>query len=648
MPTKVTAKKGNCLCGIAVDAGFLNCEPLRALAENKDFLARDLQDGDEVTVPDKEVEDFPKPIDTKHTFKLKSSPPFNIRFVHGSKALPYRDDTEITTFHISNFVSNKGGATGLTAFPTDYGFNDDGHQDPDTFKVEVWDPAAGESVNVKLEALKPTYTADKGTGIITPTSYTPFTDAGRKIDALVCKVVSTTTGNTYRSKYMRLVVDEQDLAAVADQMLLVTDIADGLGAGLAADNDSVEILDQMVQATYIIDRCPGTPKCKVTAVAEIGGSERQRVRLHFHAFRKDPGVDIMPTGITADVMEQHLRRRTFKWYRRTYAQADLTPKLESLNIIDPPAENMFCLSHGHGNPVVAVTGAISTFLARASWLTRQIASAMTTVATLEFRIKTATRDVPVVIVFSGEETPIEAGAYIVDNLPKTFKGESFTSSRSTNAANHSCDVIITADNGERVTLLDVVLSAGMGMTVQIPRVDLMKVLSGDSDSDSSTSFLSIDMKRVLRDVPVTDDAMYCVVVGQFSTPSLRGQAFLPAGGADLPFRPDLPFRSSTIMAHQSSSGAVLDDGDNLPYTSPHESTHTLCDLIHTKPSTPHHRTELMGTGTSVANSITATKRICDGPYLVQMQKNGTTTQTTLNVRMVDVLRTGAAAKMEAW
>jgi hypothetical protein len=188
----------------------------------------------------------------------------------------------------------------------------------------------------------------------------------------------------------------------------------------------------------------------------------------------------------------------------------------------------------------------------------------------------------------------------------------------------------------------------MGMTVQIPRVDLMSVLSGDSDSDSSTSFLSIDMKRVLRDVPVTDDAMYCVVVGQFSTPSLRGQAFLPAGGADLPFRPDLPFRSSTIMAHQSSSGAVLDDGDNLPYTSPHESTHTLCDLIHTKPSTPHHRTELMGTGTSVANSITATKRICDGPYLVQMQKNGTKTQTTLNVRMVDVLRTGAAAKMEAW
>ena len=648
MPTKVTAKTGDCLCGIAVDAGFLNCDPLRKLPENADFLKRDLKDGDEVTVPDKEVEDFPKPIDTKHTFKLKSSPPFNIRFVHGSPDLPYRDDSETTTLHISNFVSNLGGDTGLKPFPTRYGFDDDGHQDPDAFKVEVWDPAAGITVKVKLEALKPTYTADKSTGKLTPTSYTPFTEAGRKIDALVCNATSAMSAKTYRSKYMRLVVDDVDQAAIPNQSLLITDLANGMGSGLAEDEDTVEILDQMVRATYTIDRCPGDPKCKVTKVVDIGGSQRQRVRLHFHAFRKDPGVDTMPTGITANGMEQHLRRRTFKWYRRTYAQADLAPKLESMNIIDPPAENMLCLSHSHGRPVMAVTGSVSTWLARQSWLTRQIAGAMTTIATMEFRIKTATRDVPVVIVFSGGETPVEAGNFIVANLPDTFKGESFKSSRSTNAANPSCDVIITADNGERVTLLDVTLSTGIGMTVDIPRVNLMSVLSGDSDTDASTSFLSIDMKRVLRAVPVTDDAMYCVVVGKFSTPSLRGQAFLPAGGADPPFRPDLPFRSSTIMAHQSTSGAVLDDGDNLPYTSPHESTHTLCDLIHTKPSTNHSRTELMASGTSVANSITATKRICDGPYLVQMQKNGTTTMTIQNVRTVEVLRNGAAEKMEAW
>ena len=355
----------------------------------------------------------------------------------------------------------------------------------------------------------------------------------------------------------------------------------------------------------------------------------------------------MPTGVTATDIKQHLRRRTFKWYRRTYAPADLAPKLESMNVIDPPAENMFCLSHSHGLPVAAVTGPISTWLARASWLTRQVAGAMTTIATLEFRIKTATRDLPVVVVFDGGETPVAAGALVAANLPATFKCEALATPRAPNAVNPSCDVLITADNGERVTLLDVVLSTGIGMTVDIPRVNLMAVLSDDASMDASVAFLTIDMKRILREVPVTDDAMYCVVVGKFNT-TTRGQAFLPCLGADEPFRPDLPFRASTIMGYTSGSGAVLDGGDNLPFTSPHESAHTLCDLIHTKPSTSHNRTELLAAGTSVANAVTASKRLCDGPYLIAIQKNGTKTQTTQNVRLAEVFRTGGAAKMEAW
>jgi len=649
MPTKVTAKTGDCLCGIAVDAGFLNCQPLRDLAENAAFLTRDLKDADEVTVPDLVVEDFPKPIDTKHTFVLASSPPFNIRFVHGSAALPYRDDTESRTLHISNFVTNLGGATGLAAFPAGYGFKDDGHQDPDTFKVEVWDPAAGGSVNVKLEALKPVYTAGAD-GNLSVTSYVPFTADGRVIDALVCNVASDTSANTFRSKYMRLVVDEadRDAAGVTGQTLFISDLADGLGTGAATDNDTIEILDQMVRATYTINRCPGAPKCKVTTVADIGGSERQRVRVHFYAYRQDLGVDTMPTGVTATVMKQHLRRRTFKWYRRTYAQAAVGPKLMSMNIIDPPAENMLCLSHNHGRAVVKTTNAVATWMARKSWLTHKIASATSDLATLNFRITTATRDLPVYVIFSGGETPAEAAALTISRLPATFTGAATVTPRPGNVANASCNVLITADNGERVTLLDVVLATGIGMTVEVPRVDLMSVLSGDADIDFSPSFLSIDMKRILQDVPVTDDAMHCVVVGQFSTPSLRGQAFMPGLGADAAFRPDLPFRSSTIMAYTSTSGAVLDGGDNLPYTSPHESSHTVCDLVHTKPSTDHSRTELLAGGTSVANAVGASKRLGDGPYLVQMQKNGTTTMTIQTVRLASVFRTEGAEKMEAW
>jgi len=627
----VTAKNGDCLCGIAIDHGFIDCGPLRDVPENASLLGRDLNEGEEVTVPDRSVEDHSKAVDTKHTFTLKSSPPFHIRFVHGSPNLPYRDDSETTTLHVSNFVTNKGGATGIAAFPTGYGFNDDGHQDPDTFKVEVWDPSAGGSVNVKLEAMKPGYQADPVSGKLTVKTYTPFTDVGRKIDALVCNQVSDTTANTYRSKYMRLVVDTEDLndAGVTDQLLLTTDLADGLGTGAAGDNDTVEILDQMVRATYEIQRCPGSPKCKVSKIVDIGGSERQRVRLHFYAVRTAAGGTAMPTGVTTTVIQQHLRRRTFRWYRRVFAQADLSPKLESLNVVDPPEENMLCLSHSHGLPVSA-TG------------THQ----------LTFRVTTATRDLPVQIVFAGGETPVAAGGVIAAGLPSGFTGQALATPRATNAANPSCDCIIIADNGERVTLLDVQLTPGAGMTVAIPRVNLTSVLAGDADVDSSTNFLSIDMKRLLRMTPVTDDAMHCIVIGRFNTTGLRGQAFTDSHLADPPFRPELPFRSATIMAYQAAGTGgfvgVLDNGETLPFTSPHESAHTLCDLVHTKPGTNHNRTELLGTGTSEQNSPTATKRLSGGPYNVTMEQNLTTTMTHVQVKLVDKMRTHGAAKLEGW
>ena len=237
---------------------------------------------------------------------------------------------------------------------------------------------------------------------------------------------------------------------------------------------------------------------------------------------------------------------------------------------------------------------------------------------------------------------------IVGRIPSGFVGEAHACPRGTGAVNPSYDVLVNAANGERVTLLDVALSPGAGMTVAVPRVDLMNVLSGDADVDSTVSFLTIDMKRILRATPVTDDAMHCVVVGRFSTPSLRGQAFLPCLGAGAQYRPELPFRSSTIMAYTSTSGPVLDGGDNLPFTSPHESCHTLCDLIHSKPGTSHCRTELMGSGTSTGNTVTATKRLSGGPYTVQMQKNGTTTQTIVNIKLAETMRAGSVNKWEAW
>jgi hypothetical protein len=635
MPNKVNAVAGDCLCGIAALFGFFDCKPLRDAPENSGLLNRPLKDGDEVTIPDITVEDHSKAVDTKHTFKLKTSPPMNIRFVHGSPDLPYRDDFTVPELHISNFVTNLAGTTGLANLPTGYGFHADGHADPDTFKVEVWDPKGGGSVNVKLEALKPKYKKDPSTGKMIVDGYEEFADAKRKINALVCNVVSSTTKNTFRSKYMRLVVDEEDRdnAGVTDQVLWISDMADGLGTDQPNDNDTLEILDQMVRATYEVKRCTGSPKCKVTAVAPVGGGNRLRVRLHFYLFRKTPGGAQSPHNVAIDDVKKHLRRRTFKWYRRAFSQADVAPVLSSLNVLDPPAENMLCLSHFTGRSAKAGS-------------------------TISFRITTATRDDPFSVTTDAEETPVAVGFRIVNNLPVGYRGEYLTGTRPTSALNHSCDVIIKAANGERVTLLDVQITgpregllmrvSDPGMTIAVPRVDLMNVISDDAAFDGSTAFQTIDFKRILREVPVTDDAMHCIVVGEFSTKGLRGIAFPPCMGAKAEFRPELPFRSATIMAYRSSSGGVLDNGDTLPFTSPHESAHTLCDLVHTAQGSNHERNQLLGSGTSVNNSVTATKRLCDGPFTVTMQRNLTTTFVTVTVKLAEVMRVNGAAKMEPW
>lgn len=61
----------------------------------------------------------------------------------------------------------------------------------------------------------------------------------------------------------------------------------------------------------------------------------------------------------------------------------------------------------------------------------------------------------------------------------------------------------------------------------------------------------------------------------------------------------------------------MDGSDNLPFTFPHEAGHVLCDAFHTRSADPNGPTELMsGTGTSAANAVDATKRICGGPYTV--------------------------------
>ena len=324
MPTQVTASKGDTLCGIAIAAGFLNCEPVRNEAANagKDFLTRELKDGDVITVPDLREEIFNGGTETLHRFKQKNAPPVEIRFVHGSPDLPYRDDPELNVLSVSNYRSDRGGSTGSNSFPSGHEFHWNGHHDEDAFKVQVVDPAAGGSVKVTLEALKPKYKANGDLDSHEP--YTGAAAANRKRD-VDCHLVKNSV--CHRTEYQRLVIDTEDFNAIPTQALLITGAEDGNNGA----NDRVEILDHKVRASYEHSNCPASPKCKVSATVDVG-KDRQKAKVSVHILQDATNAPVV-TQVTA-------RMRILKFVRELYAQANMGIKILGLREVPLPA-NMF-------------------------------------------------------------------------------------------------------------------------------------------------------------------------------------------------------------------------------------------------------------------------------------------------------------------
>ena len=629
MPTTVTANDGDTLCGLAIDAGFVNCQPLRDEPQNqgKDFLTRPtLKAGDVVVIPDKKLKDESKATDTKNKFVKKTAPKVSIRFVHGSPNKKYLQDDTLTFLDINNYETNRAGTNGRKNLPAGFGFNTDGHADPDTFKVEVVDPAGGGSVSVVLEALKPVYKAD-GT-----VDHNEAFNPARTLN-LTCRKVSS--GVAYRSAYLRIVSDEIDQAAVPNQTLLVTDLADGLGTGKPADNDFVEILDQQVQASYSVNRCPAPQKCTVSASVPVG-QNRLRIRVQFHAFLSAPGA----AGGVNGVNSQMLRRRAFRWFRRAYAQADMSPKLvpPGVEFIDPPPDNMLVICQDHGRTATGFNSAAAQ-------------------STLSFTLSApppkpagAPPDPVVSVPLSPLLTPSQIGALVVAALPAGFSGTAFTNATAFNATNGSCDVLITRADGTRVMILNETTD-DTSATVTVARVNINNVNSADSGPTLIPS--TAEFRRVIRAAPGAPDQLDCYVIGQFSNFGLRGRAFVPARDLAATFQPPDPLKFAAIMATTSGSGPVLDNSDNLPFTFPHEAGHVLNDAFHTNPNDSNGPTQLMSAHTSPANAVNATKRICDAPVLVQYSAFDPAQATPgagkfLTINAVQRFRTGVATVSEAW
>ncbi|MCW5768007.1 MAG: hypothetical protein KIT19_04940 [Phycisphaeraceae bacterium] len=582
MPTTVIANQGDTLCGLAIAAGFLDCAPLRDANPGKPYLNRAfLNAGEEVTIPDLQTKDEPKATEQKHEFKLLAAPPVLIRFTHGSPDKPYRQDPDQTEFHISNMPTNKGGLKADKEFPKSTKFDQRGHEDVDAFKVEVVDPAGPAKVEVTLEAMKPVLLDRKPVVVAGVRQVEPFPEPHRakRQQKVVCEAVPSKV--CYRSPYLRMVVDDEDKAGGTGrpfdpQTILVAEISDGNGG----ENDAVEILDQVVRASYSRPNCPASTKCTVTADAPVG-TDRKRVKLLIHIL-KDP---VTGNPISND---RQVRLTCLKYIRQVYAQADLGIKFvgPTRDIIAP--RNMITIDDDLGR--AATGGREIKVRVRIAPSTDVVASITTTPGA------------------SCAQTASDLAAAIRAVLPAGITVRDLPNPPIIGRATGSADVLIGDPlvHDARVTV------EKSDDPTQPVRANALTSTGFNTGDGTVRHVGNINSRLLLKNYGSTTGVIDIFVTGPLDGGSTLGLAFNP-------YRKYVAnYGHGSANADVANSFLVDVDTLHKPgqaemfYTTvPHEIGHVLMDAIHAK----NRPIELMGPGSPVGVNervVNGPKRISDG------------------------------------
>ncbi len=570
MPSLVTAIDGDCLCTIAIDSGFLNCQPLRDEGANSALLNRDLVAGDIVTVPDLDPGGDAGSTDQRHVFVRRTAPPVSIRMVHGSPNIPYLQDETVPILHVSNHQTTRGGLEDEAVLPAGFGFNQLGHDDPDTFKIEVVDPQAGSPVNVKLEALQRVILPDGTFGH----DLFPAAERGRRsLDPLECQIVSS--GVAFRSRYMRLVTDETDQAALPKQTLLTTDMTD-------QGDSRLEILQQAVRGTYVLQNCP-VALCKVSTTTVISDSADARkprlaLRMAMHV------VNISPGGAPAVTIAQ-ADRRINRWVRRVYAQAGVAPLLVQPTRIVDPQNNLVAIGEPHG--VTAKGGGQMGFRITSPGNPTQVIGPIPTVA------KAKPADMAAAL------AALVAAPYVAD---VTINPAGFNDL----VANRSADILITVPGG--LVTIDQELSSDARQVLAIGRPNIASLTGFSNDFLIGSS----QQRALLKTYDTGDDRIDIFVVqtifsGDPAKPvGDRGQAMMDGASIDAKRPAIAPVRFSVFVT------AIVMDGTDANFASlPHEMMHVSEDLVHAVGG--RFKNQLMRAGTSEVIEEPASKRIKERP-----------------------------------
>lgn len=649
MPQVVTATDGDTLCSLARANGYENCQKLRACAANSAFLNRDLVAGDRVTIPDMSTMEVIRAVAKKHVFRAPGIPLPGMRVVKGlADATDPATGAALNFLNVSNFRADKAGTTGTQAFPTTFGFSAHADADPDVFKVEVWGVAAGtDTVNVTLEALKPAYPS---AAVFTPNAWAPFptTDANAGLRKVTVACKRMTSFPRLQSRYLRLVVDEGDMTALSGspartdgtaQALYVSDLADGNHGA----NDKVEILDQKVRASYEVVGCAASgtqQKCTIRRTLEIG-PQRKRLKVCFHVYKTAVGGAVVG-GLT----DRMIRRRTNKWLRRIYAQAELAPKLVApeIEFLDPPGANMLVIADVTGDQCSGVK-------AGGGRSSLQIDLSLPPPTPPPVPPARGPAPTPVRIDLDPGLNPIDVGNRLVAALPAPYQGTAFENATCLGQARGSCDVLITRTDGQRCLIRSTPCDdTVIGTKLTVPRINIALVASpaGFNDMPASNS----EARRLIREAPGLPDQLDYYIIGTFVSTGTGAYALLPSTDWPAANTPKDPLKYAVIIACLSGGTANMDLTDDFFSMLPHEGGHALMDLFHTVNTDPLYTESLMYDfeNSTDTPAVDKRKRLHSTPLTIQMQipQNASPYWTTAAVDPTVRLRTRGASCCENW
>jgi len=567
----VTAQEGDSFCSIAAACGFVNCEPLINHAANAEIAGRQLQPRDRVYVPDITERRDSAPTETVNRYQRLDPRVVRIRFVRDEQDQDVANDPEAPYLEVSGYKTDRAGTSGTDAFAgaNHWQFHRASSADPRAFKVELIHPRAGAArLQVQLEVLHPRYLA----GVVMvgwDENWSSAGEAARRRQEITVHRATPQPDQRYRSPYLRLVVDEQDKAGRQQQTLLTTDDQ--------ANEEVLEILDQKVRATYVLESCTRAADVRCRAVRELEVSERARkryFRLCVGVFRRNPGDAVGIGGVDVP----HVRRRVFRWLRRAYAQANMAPKVidPGIRLLDPPSANMLTISNINGNPASGRTSAGVSPSRMRFTLTADRGGGV---------IVSKNVDLPIPRPATPAErpTPLQVANDLVAQInDANFTATAFENSPCLQRPAHrrSVDILVRDSAGGRVTITRTgtnPLSTDRTATLAIVQVNLNAVPYGSTPEEFLGSMQARSILRNFRDVADSRDRLDCFVVGRVS-PGFLGRAFLACLNLHADYRPPAPIPYACIV-----NAETMDQSDRYPYVLAHELGHVLLDAWHTNP-----------------------------------------------------------------